>query len=84
MNLAADGTETYVQPCSACHRTFNGSGAYQNHLRSCQSAKKRRSWTLAAAKEVIARKRQRKAGDSASGSTTVPGLSGNAINVRYS
>lgn len=46
--------------CTACNRSFQTSGPYQNHLKSCKSSKKRLLDTLAAAKEVLARKRQRR------------------------
>lgn len=68
MDLAISGAETsYVSICSACGRTFSAPGPFQNHSRGCQPNKKRLRKTLTAAKDVIARKRQRRVENTVSG-----------------
>lgn len=64
--------------CSACNHSFRASGAFQNHLNTCKPNKKRLRKTLAAAKDVLARKRQRREETPAIAST-----SRNPITVRY-
>ena len=61
MNLAAD-EEPYrdAQTCPACRCSFFRPGPFQNHLRWCKPAKECLWNTLTAAKDAIARKRQRR------------------------
>lgn len=58
--LMDEESESYIQHCSGCRRNFRGIGAFQKHSRVCQPTKKRLRNTLAAAKEIVVRKRQRR------------------------
>ena len=80
MDFVNDGAESYVQACSACSCSFHGLGAFQNHLRGCKSTKKCMCKTLAAAKDIIARKHWQR-DEIATTSQNAIELSGDVINV---
>ena len=83
MDLVDNGTESYVQTCSACGRTFRTSGAFHNHLRGCKPNKKRLRETLAAAKDITARKRQRRCEAATASQSEISELSQDVdLNVR--
>lgn len=60
MSHTANEAEPYARTCSACRRSFSGPGPFQCHQRRCEPAKKRLRTTLNAAKDAVARKRQRR------------------------
>ena len=82
MDLSTNEAGSYTEACLACGRSFRGPGGLQNHSRGCQPGKKRLRKTLAAAKDVLARKRQRRDRNTTGGIATE--ISEDMINVRRS